>query len=258
MNYKIRKTIEFIKKKWLIWTINVIYYYFKIRKTRKKLAYKYIHGQGIEIGWLINPNPVNQNTTKVKYVDYLDEETLKKNYDNELAKTNLQKIDYICKADNLDKIPTNSQDFVIGNHLFEHLDNPIKTLIERYRVLKNWWIIFMAIPDKRRTFDINRERTTLDHMVLDYRNPSEKRDREHYLQYAGTEYTNADDIEKEAKRLKSIDYSIHYHVFIEQDILNIINWCNANTDSKFGVVYTKHTSNNSADNEFIIILKTIK
>jgi hypothetical protein len=116
----------------------------------------------------------------------------------------------------------------------------------------------MAIPDKRRTFDINRERTPLDHMVLDYQQPSEERDRQHYLEYAGIEYPDSQEREKEAKRLKSIDYSIHYHVFIEQDILDIVNRCNKHASVKFEEVYTKHTAKNKADNEFIIILKAKK
>ncbi|AHB41431.1 Methyltransferase type 11 [candidate division SR1 bacterium RAAC1_SR1_1] len=258
MFYKFKQTLKVLKQKGLIGTINIIYYYFKIRKIRKNLAYQYIKGQGIEIGGLINPNPVNHKTTKVKYVDYLDEESLKKNYNNELAKTDLQKIDYICKADNLDKINSDSQDFVIGNHLFEHLNNPIKALLERHRVIKKGGIVFMAIPDKRRTFDEKRERTTLDHIISDYISPSEERDREHYIQYAGIKYEDPKEIEKEAKRLKLINYSIHYHVFLEEDVLEIINRCNNNTYAKFDTFYVKHTAKNLGDNEFILILKIKK
>lgn len=102
----------------------------------------------------------------------------------------------------------------------------------------------MAIPDKRRTFDEKRERTTLNHIISDYTNPSEERDREHYIQYAGIEYEDAKKIEEEAKRLKSINYSIHYHVFLEEDVLEIVNRCNNNTYAKFDVVYVKHTAKN--------------
>lgn len=116
----------------------------------------------------------------------------------------------------------------------------------------------MAIPDKRRTFDEHRERTSLEHIISDYTHPSEERDREHYLQYAGIELKESDEIQKEAKRLKSIDYSIHYHVFIEEDVLAIIDRCNNNTYAKFDIVHTKHTGKNSGYNEFIIILHAKK
>lgn len=260
MLYKIRKTLEILKKKWFKSTIEAVYYYFtiKIKNIRKKLSYKYIQWNGIEIWWLDNPTPINHLTTKVKYVDYIDEDILLKNSQIELGTARVKKIDYICKADNLNKILSDSQDFVIANHLFEHLENPIKALLERYRVIKKWWTIFMAIPDKRKTFDENRKRTTLEHIISDYKNPSEDRDREHYLDYAGIKFSDPSQIEKEAKRLKSMDFKIHYHVFVEEDITNIINRCNKNTHTEFNMIHIKHTTKNPADNEFIFILEIVK
>lgn len=258
MNQKIQTLLSLLKRKWVIRTINDICYYLFIgSKPRKVLSYRYLRWEGIEIGGLHNPCPVNTSVTKVRYVDYLDEETIKNSY-TELAETTLQKVDFVCKADNLDKITDNSQDFIIGNHLFEHLENPIKTLIEWHRVLKNGGIILMAVPDKRRTFDINRERTTLEHIVLDYVDPSLDRDYEHYLEFAGITLTESEDVQQEAMKLKETNYSIHYHVFIEEDVQNIIDWCNENTNAKFEVVEIKHTSKNTADNEFIFVLRAIK
>jgi ubiquinone/menaquinone biosynthesis C-methylase UbiE len=228
-----------------------------IRRIRKGLAYKYIRWTGIEIGWLINPTLVDKTKAVVKYVDYLTEDQLKVNY-NEIKDQNFQKIDYICMADNLDKIWDNSQDFVIWNHLFEHLSNPIKTLIEWNRVLKNGGLIYMAIPDKRRTFDVDRERTTLDHIVLDFTSPSLDRDREHYVECVSLVTQDSRQVEIDVQGLIDTNYSIHYHVFIEQDVQDIIDWCNKNTDSKFETVFVKHTAENPWDNEFIFILKVIK
>jgi len=256
---KIRTIYEILKNKGPLHTISRIYYYLIIKpeKIRRKLAYKYIKWVWIEIGWLHNPCHINKNKAQVKYVDYLDEDWLKNNY-TELANSNLQKIDYICMADNLDKISSDSQDFVIWNHLFEHLNDPIKTLIEWYRVLKNNGIIFMAIPDKRRTFDVDRERTKLEHLIADYKEPSETRDWQHYLEFASIGRADEEKINLEAKKLKETNYSIHYHVFIEEDIQNIIDWCNKNTGVNFSTIEVKHTSKNIWDNEFIFILQAIK
>jgi len=248
-----------IRNKWLKQTMGAIYYYFtiKIKKTRKLLLYKYIQWNGIEIWWLDNPAPINKNTTQVKYVDYLDKKDLEKNHPH-LKNKELWKIDYICKADNLDKIKSNSQDFIIANHLLEHLENPIKALLERYRVLKDKWIIFMAIPDKRKTRDHNRKRTKLEHIISDFIHPSKARNQEHYLDFAQIHLSDLNLIEKEAKRLESINFSIHYHVFIEEDVLAIIERCNSKKHTKFNIIHIKHTTKNPADNEFIIILQAIK
>jgi len=257
--YKIKKTFEIIRKKWLKEVISAIYYYFttNIKNIRKELLHKYIQWNGIEIWGLDNLAPINRTTTQVKYVDYLNEENLKKNY-TDLKIEQLQKIDYICKADDLDKIEADSQDFVIANHLFEHLENPIRALLERYRVVKNGWKVFMAIPDKRKTSDEYRKRTTLEHIVIDFTNRSEERDWEHYLEYAWINFSDWNQIEAEAKRLKSTNYSIHYHVFIEEDVLAIIERCDKNTHAKFDIIHVKHTTKNPADNEFIIILNVVK
>ena len=257
MNPRIRTALETLKNKGLYVTVCSIYYYFKIRKIRKTLAYKFIRWEGIEIGWLINPTLVDKTQATVKYVDYLTEDELKVNY-NEIKDQNFQEIDYICMADNLNLIADNSQDFVIWNHLFEHLNNPIKALLEWNRVLKKGWLIYMAIPDKRRTFDVNRERTVLDHIVLDYMSPSIERDWAHYLEYAWIGTSESHQINIEAKRLLDTNYSIHYHVFIEQDIQDIIDWCHQNTEAKFETIHIKHTSQNPWDNEFIFVLKVAK
>lgn len=259
MIHKIKKTIEIIKEKWVKSALKSIYYYLTIRtkNVRKKLIYKHIHWCGVEIWWFDNPAPIKTKTTSVKYVDYLDEENLIKTYPH-LKNKEIQKLDYVCKADNLDKIEPNSQDFIIANHLFEHLQNPIKALSERYRVTKDWWSIFMTIPDKRKTSDEKRERTTLEHIISDYISPSEERDRDHYMDYAWIHISDHYQIEKEAQRLKITDNSIHYHVFIEEDVLSIIERCNKNTDNNFAIKYIKHTTKSPADNEFIIILQVSK
>jgi hypothetical protein len=88
----------------------------------------------------------------------------------------------------------------------------------------------MAIPDKRKTFDVNRERTSLEHIIEDYKNPSEERDWSHYIEYSSIWEKNQDKIENKAKYFKDNNYSIHYHVFLEEDVLKIIDWCNKNTN----------------------------
>lgn len=259
MLHKIEKTLEIIKNKWLKSAISSIYYYFtiKTKHKRKELLYKYIKWYGIEIWWFDNPAPINKKIANVKYVDYLNEENLIKTYPH-LKDRKIQKLDYICKADNLDSIESNSQDFIIANHLFEHLENPIKALLERYRTTKDWGLIFLTIPDKRKTSDEKRKRTTLEHIISDYISPSEERDRNHYIDYAWVYISDFDQIHKEAQRLKATNNSIHYHVFVEEDVLSIIERCNQNTDTNFTVKHIKHTTKSPADNEFIIILQVSK
>ena len=50
--------------------------------------------------------------------------------------------------------------------------NPIGALVNWLRVVRDGGLLYLIVPDKRRTFDQLRVRTTLEHMVLDYQQPS--------------------------------------------------------------------------------------
>lgn len=45
---------------------------------------------------------------------------------------------------------------MIANHFLEHCEDPVRTLQNLLRVLRRKGILFMAIPDKRSTFDYTR------------------------------------------------------------------------------------------------------
>src|SRR6476469_2809969 len=108
----------------------------------------YCRGSGIEVGALHHPLPVPH--AKVTYVDRLPVETLRSHYP-ELAHEPLAPISVLATAEDLSPIRTDSQDFVIANHLLEHCQNPIRALAEFDRVLKPGGILYLALPDKRFT-----------------------------------------------------------------------------------------------------------
>lgn len=57
---------------------------------------------------------------------------------------------------------------MIANHFLEHCENPIKAFLNMLRVLRPGGILFLAVPDKRHTFDRDRPVTPLAHLVRDY------------------------------------------------------------------------------------------
>ena len=62
-------------------------------------------------------------------------------------------------------------------------------------------------------------------MVLDYQQPSRERDFEHFLDYAVfVHHAMIDQAIGEATRLRDADYSIHFHVFLPQDVVRIAEW----------------------------------
>lgn len=61
-----------------------------------------------------------------------------------------------------------SQDFVILNHVIEHVANPIRVIVECFRVLRDGGKLVMSAPDMRFSFDRNRALTTPEHVWAEY------------------------------------------------------------------------------------------
>ena len=65
--------------------------------------------------------------------------------------------------------------------------------------------------------------------------------------------------EKEAKHLQETIESFHYHVFMEEDAFNIIDWCNKNIPVNFEIIDHKPLLvNNPADLDFALIIRCHK
>ena len=134
--------------------------------ARDYLAIKYLRGSGIEIGALGSPLPVPYGA-QVKYVDRLSVKDLRSEYP-QLKNSAFVEVDIIDDGQTLTKVPSDSCDFVIANHFLEHCENPLGALVTFLRVLKRKGVLYMAVPDKRCTFDEGRPVTALQHIVKDY------------------------------------------------------------------------------------------
>ncbi len=79
----------------------------------------------------------------------------------ELANENLVPVDIIDDGEKLATFKDRSQEFVIANHFLEHASRirlePSDGLLQ---VLRLQGILYLAVPDKRFTFDAERPLTT--------------------------------------------------------------------------------------------------
>ncbi|MFZ0216388.1 MAG: class I SAM-dependent methyltransferase, partial [Candidatus Dormiibacterota bacterium] len=105
---------------------------------RDRLA-RWLTGRGIEIGALHRPLQV-PGEAQVTYIDHLPVEKLREHYP-ELAGLPLTPVTIIGSAEDLSAFADGSVDFVIANHLLEHLEYPAKGLIEFQRVLRPGGIV---------------------------------------------------------------------------------------------------------------------
>lgn len=111
---------------------------------RTSLAKQYLSGFGIEIGALHQPLLV-PSRARVKYVDRLPIGELRLQYP-ELKEYPFRNVDIIDNGETLEKIESDSLDFVIANHFLEHCENPIKAIQSFLRVLKKGGTLYLAVP----------------------------------------------------------------------------------------------------------------
>jgi 2-polyprenyl-3-methyl-5-hydroxy-6-metoxy-1,4-benzoquinol methylase len=191
--------------------------------NRTDLAARYLRGSGLEIGALHFPLPLPEHAHAL-YVDRLSVTDLKIQYP-ELASHNLVPVDIIDDGETLHTIPNASQDFIIANHFLEHCEDPIGTLLSFFRVLKSGGILYMAIPDKRFTFDRDRPLTTLNHLINDHTFGPEHSREAHYREYVRlVDKAQSPEGEDMMYRKRTEEkFSIHFHVWTEKEIRELLD-----------------------------------
>jgi SAM-dependent methyltransferase len=190
--------------------------------TRRVIAAVFLRGDGIEIGALHQPLEV-PGSARVKYVDRMPAADLRRHYE-ELAGTPLVEVDIIDNGEQLTTIESDTQDFVIANHFIEHCQNPILAVQNLCRVLKPEGVIYLAVPDKRFTFDANRPSTTIEHLMRDFAEGPGWSRRQHFEEWTRLVNNRTDEaeVEREVQHLMDVDYSIHFHVWRAAELLELV------------------------------------
>jgi SAM-dependent methyltransferase len=190
--------------------------------VKDRLAPFYLRGRGLEIGALHNPLRVSPRA-KVHYVDRLPVAGLRAQYPD-LRDKKLVRVDVVDDGERLDTVGTATQDFVIANHFLEHCQDPIRTLESFFRVLKPGGILYMAVPDKRFTFDRDRPVTPLAHLLRDHAEGPAWSRRAHYEEYVVHVHrpATADEARGIVEDMMARGYSIHFHVWTQKELLELI------------------------------------
>ena len=146
-------------------------------------GYNLLNGHGLEIGALHQPSIIPSHCT-IKYCDAHSREEIIQ-YFPELNLQDLVKVDYICDLDKtgLALFATEQFNFVILNHVIEHLANPIKAVQELFRITKLGGCVVISAPDKNFTFDNRRHITPFEHLLEEYQNNVTEVTDTHYLDF---------------------------------------------------------------------------
>lgn len=189
---------------------------------RLRLALRFIRGRGIEIGALHNPLWVPP-WAHVTYVDRLTEVALRRHYP-ELNPFPLVKIDVIDDGEKLANFEPNTQDFIIANHFLEHTQDPIGTIRRLLEVLRPGGILFLAVPDKRFTFDRGRPQTEFAHVLRDHLDGPQWSYDEHLREFASLVMgQSGEELEATFNGFKATNYSIHFHVWARSSLREFLD-----------------------------------
>jgi SAM-dependent methyltransferase len=181
----------------------------------------HLSGKGVEIGGLWRKFKV-PSSAKVWYLDRLSAEDLAKQYAEVQGRIVVP--DIVADAESL---PLQSLDFIIASHVLEHLPSPLKALRSWYDALRSGGTLLLKVPDKRFTFDRNRERTSLKHLVEEFEDPHRINVRAHYADWVervNGKRLGSVEFDQELRSLMDMNYSIHYHTWIDQDLREIIEY----------------------------------
>jgi predicted SAM-dependent methyltransferase len=181
---------------------------------RRDVAARYLAGEGLEIGALHYPLWTDPARARVRYVDRLTVPELRRQYP-ELDTYDLVSVDVVDDGETLATFADGSLDFIVGNHMLEHCENPLGTIRSHLRKVRPGGTLYYAVPDKRMSFDVDRPLTPFEHLVRDDREGPQGSRLAHFREWAelvNKQRTPAD-LEENVRKLLEMNYSIHFHVW---------------------------------------------
>lgn len=118
-------------------------------------------------------------------------------------------------------------DFILSEHTLEHIGNVLRALNEWIRVLAPGGHLVLFLPHKERTNDRLRERTTLTHLIEDFKQNVPDDDTTHVDEWVAN-VTAAGGIPGHYRHIAKQDLartgSIHHHVWVGADLKEVFEY----------------------------------
>jgi len=202
----------------------------KSTMLRSYFADRWIRGDGVEIGPQCNPLRVNNGGARIKYVDRLLPESISAIHG--LPVESLVRPDIVLDADSMSGFSDGSLDFIVANHLLEHMENPIRALEEWLRVLRTHGILFLSVPNYRSNeYDFTRQPVSVDHCIAVHKSTSAEQHTAHKMAHWREFVAQVDDIPENdprfpewVRRYAERDDRIHFHVFDAAGLTGILRF----------------------------------
>ena len=193
------------------------------RRVFMKNVPDYAKLSGLEIGALCSPL-LTKEESNVKYYDIFPKETLIEHFQEFYPGRTFVDVDFVARTRSLSEVLGDIKfDYFIANHVIEHIPDFIGFFKAVYENLNDNGKFFLAIPDRRFTFDIDRPETSAGHLVVDYENNGSVDAAEHILD-ALIYHQDRDKLNIYWSDIESQRYNFvhHHHVFTYETFLSRI------------------------------------
>lgn len=230
---------------------------------------------GLEIGPLDAPVVTNDHGN-IKYLDCVSYNELVRRHSKRRNADKFVALDYVVSSDSDFRVIDEKFDYVIACHVIEHVPDMIGWLNRVKELLHDSGWLFLAVPDKRYTFDILRPETTLSHILNDHFRSVRSPELEHVFEHiffkrdvsaremwegtcheklARPRYSIQEAFDLAARMVRDDGYvDVHCHVFTSQSFRDILSGA-----IDLGLTALRIDSYQEATfpyNEFLITLKS--
>jgi SAM-dependent methyltransferase len=198
----------------------------------RQLLSRHLVGCGVELGPGHIPFPLPFPGTKIAYVDRWAAGEHRQLFPELGDAVEFPRTDILCdlNVDRLKPLDDASQDFVIASHVLEHVADPIGLMHEIHRVVRPGGTALVLLPDRRRTFDVRRDPTSLDHLVREFEAGVTEVDDDHIVEFL--RHTEAPEdfarFESEPPEVQRAfvewhrERSIHAHCWHEDEFVEVV------------------------------------
>ncbi len=204
-------------------------------KSARAAMSRFLIGHGVEFGPGRDPFPLGPEVASVQYVEKPLGGTFGEAHQLPDSPLILGSEVVLLDADTEDLTshlqPTG---FIVASHVIEHLANPMRFIAQCYESLAPNGVLLLVVPDKRYTFDVTREATSLRHLIGEFRANTKSVDRQHIVQAL----IASGEIRDQAELLPELEEqhrtnSVHAHcwdwmgfvgVLVYLDALGVTSW----------------------------------
>ena len=177
----------------------------------------------LEVGAFSAPT-VDPSEADVKFLDYYATEELesmaRKNGDDPGL---VVSVDYVCRTADYNEVVSETFDVLIANHVLEHVDHTIRWLQMVRTLINSDGLLFVVLPDKKKSFDRFRSDTPISHLLFEYLAPEQDVSSIHNFEtalYYDKTYIGKNndpkiglDVDRLSREIVSSHPGVHRHVF---------------------------------------------